>query len=43
VLFRSLEEPTVVVDVGGADRDVLGYARDGGEPCVTLLSIRRRT
>jgi excinuclease ABC subunit C len=39
--LQRLEEPTVVVDVGGADRDVLGYARDGGEACVTLLRIRR--
>ncbi len=38
--LEQLEEPTVVVDVGGGDRDVVGYARDGDEACVALLRIR---
>jgi excinuclease ABC subunit C len=37
----NLEEPTVVLEVGGGDRDVLGYARDGDDACVALLRIRR--
>jgi excinuclease ABC subunit C len=36
-----MEEPTVVLEVEGGDRDVLGYARDGDDACVTLLRIRR--
>jgi len=39
--LQQLEEPSVVLDVGGGDRDVLGYARDGTEACVTLLRVRR--
>jgi excinuclease ABC subunit C len=35
-----MEEPTVVLEVEGGDRDVLGYARDGGDACVALLRIR---
>jgi excinuclease ABC subunit C len=38
--LEHLEEPTVVLDVGGGDRDVLGYARDGDDACVALLRIR---
>lgn len=38
--LERLEEPTVVLDVGGGDRDVLGYARDGDDACVALLRIR---
>ena len=36
-----MEEPTVVLEVEGGDRDVIGYARDGDVACVALLRIRR--
>jgi excinuclease ABC subunit C len=35
-----MEEPTVIVEVEGGDRDVIGYARDGDEGCVVMLRIR---
>ena len=35
-----MEEPTLVVEVEGGDRDVVGYARDGDEASVALLRIR---
>ena len=38
--LERMEEPTVVLEVEGGDRDVLGYARDGDDACVTLLRIR---
>ncbi|HSC32844.1 MAG TPA: excinuclease ABC subunit UvrC [Gemmatimonadaceae bacterium] len=38
--LELLEEPTVVVEVEGGDRDVIGYARDGDEACVVVLRIR---
>jgi excinuclease ABC subunit C len=38
--LTKLEEPTVVVEVEGGDRDVLGYARDGELAVVTMLHIR---
>jgi excinuclease ABC subunit C len=38
--LERLEEPTVVVEVEGGDRDVIGYARDGNDACVALLRIR---
>lgn len=38
--LERLEEPTVVMEVEGGDRDVLGYARDGADACVTWLRIR---
>jgi excinuclease ABC subunit C len=38
--LERLEKPTVVVEVGGGDRDVVGYARDGDEACVTILRVR---
>jgi len=38
--LEHLEEPTVVVEVEGGDRDVIGYARDGDEACVVVLRIR---
>ncbi|HET7584621.1 MAG TPA: excinuclease ABC subunit UvrC [Gemmatimonadaceae bacterium] len=38
--LEQLEEPTVVVEVEGGDRDVVGYARDGDDACVVLLRIR---
>jgi excinuclease ABC subunit C len=38
--LERMEEPTVVVEVEGGDRDVVGYARDGDEATVALLRIR---
>ena len=38
--LERLEEPTVVMEVEGGDRDVLGYARDGSDACVTWMRIR---
>jgi excinuclease ABC subunit C len=38
--LERLEEPTVVMEVEGGDRDVLGYARDGADACVTWMRIR---
>ena len=38
--LERMEEPTVVMEVEGADRDVIGYARDGDDACVTVLRIR---
>lgn len=38
--LEKMEEPTVVVDVEGGDRDVLGYARDGEDACAVVLRVR---
>lgn len=38
--LQRMEEPTVVLEVEGGDRDVLGYARDGEDAAVTVLRIR---
>ncbi|MEX1186660.1 MAG: excinuclease ABC subunit UvrC [Gemmatimonadaceae bacterium] len=38
--LERMEEPTVVLRVEGGDRDVVGYARDGDDACVTMLRIR---
>jgi excinuclease ABC subunit C len=38
--LERLEEPTVVVEVEGGDRDVIGYARDGDDACVAIMRIR---
>ncbi len=38
--IERMEEPTVVLEVEGGDRDVIGYARDGDEACVALMRIR---
>src|SRR4026209_1105086 len=38
--LEEMEEPTVVLEVEGGDRDVIGYARDGDDACVTVLRIR---
>ena len=40
VRLQRLEEPTVVMEVEGGDRDVVGYARDGDDAAATLLRIR---
>src|ERR671939_155304 len=39
--LEQMEEPTVVLEVEGGDRDVIGYARDGDDACVTILRVRR--
>lgn len=41
-LFRleRLEEPKVVMQVDGGDRDVVGYARDGDDACVAIMRFR---
>ncbi len=38
--LERMEEPTVVVEVEGGDRDVVGYARDGEDACVVVMRIR---
>jgi excinuclease ABC subunit C len=38
--LERMEEPTVVVQVEGGDRDVVGYARDGDDASVVVLRIR---
>lgn len=38
--LSQMEEPTVVLEVEGGDRDVIGFARDGDEACVALLRVR---
>jgi excinuclease ABC subunit C len=38
--LERMEEPTVVVDVEGGDRDVVGFARDGEDACAVVLRIR---
>jgi len=37
---ERMEEPTVVLEVEGGDRDVVGYARDDDEACVAILRVR---
>src|SRR5262245_54093493 len=39
--LERMEEPTVVVEIEGGDRDVIGYARDGDDACVAIMRIRR--
>jgi excinuclease ABC subunit C len=38
--LERMEESSLVVEVEGGDRDVVGYARDGDEASVALLRIR---
>src|SRR5881275_1629527 len=38
--LERMEEPTVVLEFEGGDRDVIGYARDGADACVTWMRIR---
>ena len=38
--LEGMEEPTVVLEVEGGDRDVIGYARDGDDACIAVLRIR---
>src|ERR1043165_2491904 len=38
--LERMEEPSLVVEVEGGDRDVIGYARDGHEAAIALFRIR---
>ncbi len=38
--LERMEEPTVVLEVEGGDRDVVGYARDGDDAVIALMRIR---
>jgi excinuclease ABC subunit C len=38
--LNALERRQQVVQVGGSDRDVVGYARDGADACGVVLQIR---
>lgn len=38
--LEKMEEPTVVLEVEGGDRDVVGFARDGEDACVVLMRVR---
>jgi excinuclease ABC subunit C len=38
--LERMQEPTVVLEVEGGDRDVIGYARDGDDACVAIMRIR---
>jgi excinuclease ABC subunit C len=38
--LERMEESSLVVEVEGGDRDVIGYARDGDEAAIALLRIR---
>lgn len=38
--LERMEEPTVVLEVEGGDRDVIGYARDGEDACAVVLRVR---
>jgi len=38
--LKRMEEPTVVAEVEGGDRDVIGYARDGDDAVIALMRIR---
>jgi excinuclease ABC subunit C len=38
--LQKMEEPTIVDQVEGGDRDVVGFARDGDDAVIALLRIR---
>src|SRR5215208_430462 len=38
--LSTMEEPTVVLEVEGGDRDVVGFARDGEDAVVAIMRIR---
>lgn len=38
--LERMEEPTVVLELTGSDRDVIGFARDGDDACVAVLKVR---
>jgi excinuclease ABC subunit C len=39
--METMEEPAVVMEVEGGDRDVIGYARDGDDAVIALMRIRQ--
>ncbi len=38
--LETMEEPALVMEVEGGDRDVVGYARDGDDAVIALMRIR---
>ncbi|MEP7345160.1 MAG: excinuclease ABC subunit UvrC [Gemmatimonadaceae bacterium] len=40
VQLERMEEPSIILQVEGGDRDVVGFARDGDDACVVILRIR---
>ena len=38
--LETMGEPTIVMEVEGGDRDVIGYARDGDDAVIALMRIR---
>ncbi|HZF67624.1 MAG TPA: excinuclease ABC subunit UvrC [Gemmatirosa sp.] len=38
--LERMQEPTIVLEIEGGDRDVVGYARDGDDAVVAILRIR---
>ena len=38
--LERMEEPTIVAEVEGGERDVIGYARDGDDAVIALMRIR---
>lgn len=38
--LERMEEPTIILQVEGGDRDVIGFARDGDDACVVILRVR---
>ena len=38
--LETMGEPTIVMEVEGGDRDVVGYARDGDDAVIALMRIR---
>jgi excinuclease ABC subunit C len=38
--LEKMEEPTIVLQMEGGDRDVIGYARDGSDAVIALMRIR---
>jgi excinuclease ABC subunit C len=38
--LETMEEPTIIMQMEGGDRDVIGYARDGDDAVIALMRIR---
>jgi excinuclease ABC subunit C len=38
--LETMEEPTLIMQMEGGDRDVIGYARDGDDAVIALMRIR---
>src|SRR6478752_4181380 len=38
--LERMEEPTLIMQMEGGDRDVIGYARDGDDAVIALMRIR---